>query len=290
MIMPNPETHRKNQQRPEKGWRAFAERYVEIGAYPLIVGTTLAVFCGLEEHLPPFLAAYLSLPPAVVSIVWLETIRPYRKTWRPQAGDMIVDGLYLVTVQIALANGLSWGVVGLTDTMTATIWPSHWPTIAQVVLMLLVADLSRYGLHRLSHSWAPLWRLHQCHHQPGKLYWLNVGRFHPIDKSLQFAVDCLPFLLLGVSETVLAGYFVFYAVNGFFQHSNGRFRLGFLNHVIAGPELHRWHHAKNVADANCNFGNNLIVWDWLFGTRYLPADRAVGALGLSYELERAYDK
>jgi len=30
------------------------------------------------------------------------------------------------------------------------------------------------------------------HHYPHKLYWLNVGRFHPIEKALQYMLDMLP--------------------------------------------------------------------------------------------------
>ena len=57
-------------------------------------------------------------------------------------------------------------------------------------------------------------------------------------------------------------------------------RLGPLNHIVSGPELHRWHHSEFSHESDTNFGNNLIVWDWLFGTRFLPADREVGRLGL----------
>jgi sterol desaturase/sphingolipid hydroxylase (fatty acid hydroxylase superfamily) len=97
---------------------------------------------------------------------------------------------------------------------------------------------------------------------------------------IQYLVDALPFLLLGVSETVLAMYFVFYSVNGFFQHCNIKLRLGFLNYLVSGPELHRWHHSKHTAESNHNYGNNLIVWDLVFGSWYLPRDRAVDELGL----------
>jgi sterol desaturase/sphingolipid hydroxylase (fatty acid hydroxylase superfamily) len=27
------------------------------------------------------------------------------------------------------------------------------------------------------------------------------------------------------------------------------------------------------AEADCNYGNNFIFWDAVFGTRYLPSDR-----------------
>ena len=129
-------------------------------------------------------------------------------------------------------------------------------------------------------EWEPLWRVHAVHHAPQRLYTLNVGRFHPIDKGLQFVFDALPFLALGVQEDVLSLYFVWYAVNGFFQHSNADVRLGWLNYVVSGPELHRWHHSMQKEESNHNYGNHLIVWDVVFGSRYLPADGSVGALGL----------
>ena len=75
-------------------------------------------------------------------------------------------------------------------------------------------------------------------------------------------------------------YFVFYAINGFFQHCNIKLHLGPLNYLISGPELHRWHHSVLVAESNNNYGNNLIVWDLIFGSWFLPRDRKVGDLGL----------
>jgi len=148
------------------------------------------------------------------------------------------------------------------------------------ILMVLMADFFRYWLHRLSHEWMPLWRLHAVHHSPHKLYSMNVGRFHPLEKSIQFIFDALPFIILGITENVLALYFVFYSINGFFQHCNIKIYLGPLNYVISGPELHRWHHSVKIKESNKNFGNNLIVWDLLFGTWHLPKAKKVEQLGL----------
>jgi len=147
-------------------------------------------------------------------------------------------------------------------------------------MMLLLADFLRYWLHRASHRWKPLWKLHEVHHSPKKLYWMNVGRFHPIEKGMQYVFDALPFIVLGVSQEVLALYFVFYAINGFFQHCNIDLRLGVLNFLVSGPELHRWHHSKRIKESDNNFGNNLIIWDLIFSTRYLPSERSVGELGV----------
>ena len=83
-----------------------------------------------------------------------------------------------------------------------------------------------------------------------------------------------------VSGEVVSAYFVFYAVNGFYQHSNADLRLGWLNWLVSGPELHRWHHSVLPKESDRNFGNNLILWDVVFGTRFLPRGRSVEDLGL----------
>ena len=151
--------------------------------------------------------------------------------------------------------------------------------------MMVIADGLRYWLHRLAHEWEPLWRFHAVHHSPHKLYWFNVGRFHPIDKGLQIYLDTIPFVLVGVGGAVLGLYIVCYAINGFFQHCNIDLRLGPLNYLISGPELHRWHHSMVKHESNRNYGNNLIIWDLLFGSWYLPIEREVQDLGL---VNRAY--
>jgi sterol desaturase/sphingolipid hydroxylase (fatty acid hydroxylase superfamily) len=149
-----------------------------------------------------------------------------------------------------------------------------------VLLKIAAGDVLRYWLHRWSHEHGVLWRLHAVHHQPRKLYAANVFRFHPLDKALQFLGDTLPFILLGVGPETLAYYFVVYATGGFFQHSNLDVRYGWLNYLVVGPELHRWHHARRIAESNANYAHTFALWDLLFGTYRRPADRQVGELGL----------
>ena len=223
----------------------------------------------------------------MLAVTWLERVLPHREEWRARRDEVGTDALFMLVVQALLPKALTFGLAvsvlrWLEEAGGAlqNVWPSELAVPLQVVLMLLVADFLRYWLHVLSHTADPLWRLHAVHHAPERLYWLNVGRFHPLEKALQFALDAAPFLVLGVGETVLAGYFVFYALNGFFQHSNVELRMGVLNWVVSGAPLHRWHHSRSAAESNHNYGNNLIVWDVLFGTRFLPEDREVGELGL----------
>ena len=225
-------------------------------------------------------------------IVCLERKYPHREEWWADKQEIVQDGLFMALIQGVFPKLLTVSVVWILLQVfyghrlnVEGWWPTHWPVPLQMLLMMVVADGFRYWLHRWAHEWDPLWRFHAVHHSPHKLYWLNVGRFHPIDKGLQVFLDTFPFLLVGVGEEVLGLYVVCYAINGFFQHCNIDLRFGMLNYVISGPELHRWHHSMITQESNHNYGNNLIIWDLVFGTWYLPKGRNVQELGL---LNRKY--
>ena len=139
------------------------------------------------------------------------------------------------------------------------------------MLALVVAELPKYWLHRLEHEWEPLWRIHATHHSAERLYWLNAGRFHPIDIGLDYVLGIGTLVLLGCGDAVIALFLLVSGVHGVFQHANLPLRCGPLNWFFSMAELHRWHHVPDTARANHNYGQNLIVWDVVFGTRYLPA-------------------
>lgn len=257
--------------------------------YPTVMLVCIGSFYGLQAiGFSAFTASYMIAALGGLGLITiLEFVLPYRLDWQPKFNEIRLDMLFMLLVQVLLPKALTlWVVVMITHAVgmqsmpLIELWPHRLPDWLQMLLMLMIADLFRYWLHRLAHEWKPLWRFHAVHHSVDKLYWLNVGRFHPLDKILQFLFDALPFILLGVAENVLALYFVVYAVNGFFQHSNIDVKLGVLNYLVSGPELHRWHHSKQVSESNRNYGNNLIIWDLVFGTYFLPRHRKVSALGL----------
>ena len=105
---------------------------------------------------------------------------------------------------------------------------------------------------------------------------------------MQMLLDSVPFVLMAVDPAVLSLYYLSYATNGFFQHCNIDLRYGLLNYVVGSAETHRWHHSREPREANANYGNTVIVWDVLFGTWFLPADRAIGALGLHQKLPASF--
>ena len=249
--------------------------------YPSFFAAAIAMFATMLKHGSPLLIAlYIPIALVAIAIIGLELAFPARPDWKPCRSDVASDALFMVFVQTllprVLAAGLSLAIAAWTHAHAPSAWwPHQWPLFGQALLMVLAVDLLRYWLHRACHTLPALWRLHEVHHSPDILYTLNVGRFHPLEKVLHFSLDTVPFVLLGVAPEVVAAYFLFYAVNGFFQHSNLQLRYGFLNYVVGSAETHRWHHARDPKVAYCNFGNTTIVWDLLFGTWYLPKDRSL---------------
>jgi sterol desaturase/sphingolipid hydroxylase (fatty acid hydroxylase superfamily) len=57
-------------------------------------------------------------------------------------------------------------------------------------------------------------------------------------------------------------------------------RSGWLQRIVNGPEMHRWHHSDHRAEGEMNFATKLAIWDWLFGTAFLPRDRKPSGYGL----------
>ena len=266
----------------------LVHRYFPWVAYPLGVGIAIYLHITMlywgtnlqvSTYVPVFLAAGL--------ISLFELYFPNLQQWRPKIDDVKNDVIYMLIVQTILPKVLAFlsalillRFVQSNDLSFSSYWPHHLPNWAQAIAMILIADFLRYWFHVASHKNSFLWRFHAVHHSPKKLYWINTGRFHPIEKAAQFVFDALPFIILGINESVLALYFVFYAVNGFYQHSNIKLKFGILNYLISTAELHRWHHSCIERESNSNYGNNTIVWDLLFGTRFLPVARNIEKVGL----------
>ena len=63
-------------------------------------------------------------------------------------------------------------------------------------------------------------------------------------------------------------------MQGLVSHFNVDSRVGVLNHLLVGTELHRWHHAVGVQG---NYAAVLPMWDRLFGTYvYRPGETPEG--------------
>ena len=80
------------------------------------------------------------------------------------------------------------------------------------------------------------------------------------------------FVLMSTYGNAIDYAFIFPIVAGLI----GAFALGpFMKYIFNSPEMHIWHHSYELpADRQrgINFGISLSLWDWLFGTAYIPHD------------------
>ncbi len=161
---------------------------------------------------------------------------------------------------------------------------SRWSVLAQVSFFLVTHDLYIYTFHRLQHRIPLLWRLHEAHHSVPQVDWLSGARSHVLEILINQTIEFAPIVFLGATPAVAAIKGCVSAIWGMFIHSNLDVRLGPLQYVFNGPEMHRWHHAEDPAAYNKNFATKLAFWDWLFGTAYFPDpdERKAAVYGLPY--------
>jgi sterol desaturase/sphingolipid hydroxylase (fatty acid hydroxylase superfamily) len=153
------------------------------------------------------------------------------------------------------------------------------PRWAQALTILVVGDFIGYWSHRWFHG-RRLWKFHAVHHSSTELDWLSASRLHPVNELGSRLLQAIPFVLLGFSPLVLAAYvplLTFYAI---FVHANVSWGFGPLRYVIATPLFHRWHHTCEDEALDKNFAGLLPVWDFLFGTLYLPKDKVPTRFGV----------
>ncbi len=254
--------------------------------YPLVLALTyLAYFFLISLSLPKIISLYLAVVLGLLVILFLEYSNTYRKEWKPVKADFIQDISYMVFVQVSIPLCIRFGLiyllatVGFENGVIFQIWPRGLSTLPQVLLIILIGEFFQYWWHRFAHRNALLWSIHSIHHRPQKLYSINTARFHPIDKVVEYLFDIFMFIAIGAEIEIIYLYYIYFAINGFFQHSNTKVELGLFNKVIASAELHRLHHDIDPKEANHNFGNNTILWDIVFKT-YKSPDLSVGALGV----------
>lgn len=254
----------------------MVRRACSFALYPVLaLGAAWAMVGALDRGYPTFWAVALIQTTAVIVVIALEHALPFRQAWLRSHGDLRTDIAHLA-ITSNVVTGVRWavtvGFVALVGPTGIAAWPDAWPLWAQVALVTVIQGFFGYWVHRAHHTLPILWRLHAVHHSAPRVYWLNQARVHPIE-SMFDGLTFLPLLLLGAPERALLVFTAFSGVHLTLQHANIDLRIGPLNWILSLSELHRWHHARERAFADANYGGVLLIWDVVFGTRVLPRDR-----------------
>jgi len=252
--------------------------------WPALVAAALAAnHAGLRIGYPIvfFNASYLALAGA---LFMLERIMPHEARWRDDDGQLIPDiGHTLVSksmVQILIASLTVMGAADALELSGASWWPHGWPLPLQILLGLVIAEFGFYWAHRLAHEWPLLWRFHAIHHSVTRLWFVNTGRFHFVDTVASVGFGLAVGLALGIPKEIIIWVSAITAYLGLLTHCNVEMRCGPFNYLFNTPCLHRWHHSMVPEEGNRNYGENLMIYDQLFGTFINPPRRPPVRIGI----------
>lgn len=152
------------------------------------------------------------------------------------------------------------------------------PFWLQLILVIFLYSLMKYGIHRMQHRVSFLWELHSYHHSVTDLKASNTFMSHPLDWALRNVLPPVILGAVGFNPTVIVFGVGLLGLFGTFSHCGAGLHAGWLNHVFVTPELHRWHHSAEVPSGHkfsVNYGVGFILWDRIFGTYYLPMENGV---------------
>lgn len=153
-------------------------------------------------------------------------------------------------------------------------------------LLLVVGDLAVYIVHRFHHENRIFWPFHSLHHSAEVMTPITVYRKHPVYDLISAIVKgVLIGALQGVMIALFAGEISFVSVvgvNAFYvafnmaasnlRHTHIWLSFGpVLEHIFISPAQHQVHHSIDPKHHNKNYGEVLAIWDWMFGTLYVPS-------------------
>jgi ornithine lipid hydroxylase len=257
----------------------------------LFAASAGATYAGVVTGHPVlvFNATYVAL---ALAIALLERVMPHEEAWLNNDGQVVPDIAHTLlnkgVAQVIVVTLTVMGFAQMAAVAGSGWWPQHWPLAAQTVLGLVLAEFGLYWKHRIAHEWPLMWRFHAVHHSVTRLWFLNTGRFHLVDTLTGLIVAMPLLLLLGAPSDTMIMVSAITAVIGILTHSNVEMRCGFLNYVFNTPELHRWHHSKVLAEGNRNYGENLMLFDQLFGTFFISPRRPPADIGIRHPMPSTF--
>jgi sterol desaturase/sphingolipid hydroxylase (fatty acid hydroxylase superfamily) len=176
----------------------------------------------------------------------------------------------------------------------AMLPPGVTLAVLQFLVILLARDFGAYVGHWLLHKVPLLWSVHRTHHSAEALTFFTSVRIHPLEYLHMQAFAALfgglgggAFLYLTGSAlhaaplAMLMAAGIFFESFGLAQHSHLPISFGRLNRLLVSPVMHQMHHSAELRHRDKNLGTQFAIFDWLFGTLYLPEKGERWRLGLN---------
>ena len=216
-------------------------------------------------------------------VVWgLELAFPWRKNQAAIREDFFLFSLigYNAVSNVAVeAFNDFLALFGITNLVAFQI--ASWPVWSQFLLLFVLADFIQWNVHRWLHYSPWLWEFHKVHHSVEQMGFAAHLRYHWMETIVYKTVQYIPLSMIGFG---LDDFFILHLVTiliGHLNHANVKITYGPLKYILNNPVMHLWHHAKDVPAGThgVNYGISLSLWDYLFGTAYIPNQNANEQLG-----------
>jgi sterol desaturase/sphingolipid hydroxylase (fatty acid hydroxylase superfamily) len=208
---------------------------------------------------------------SVFVFVWLERRYPYTKGMPIFREGFWVDLVWYTFIQSYFLKIVifQWIILPVDHRwhLSRLQLVTHWPVALQVLFFLVI---------------------HEAHHSNKEVDWLAGTRSHTLEILINQTAEFAPIVLLGASPIVVPIKALLDAVWGMYIHANIDIQSGKLQYFINGPEMHQWHHSNDRAVFFANYSTKFALWDWLFGTAYLPGRKKPDEFGLPYDYPRDY--
>jgi sterol desaturase/sphingolipid hydroxylase (fatty acid hydroxylase superfamily) len=221
-------------------------------------------------------------------LVWLlEIILPWRKGQSIIRRDFWLDGFYMLfnffLFSLIGYNALSNVAVEAFNDLLASMGIRNlvalevgsWPRAAQLGLMFVLADFIHWNVHRLLHRVPWLWTFHKLHHSVKEMGFAAHLRFHWMETIVYKSLQYIPLAMIGFG---IKDFFIIHMIAlliGHLNHANLGWDYGPLKYILNNPRMHIWHHARELPARyryGINYGISLSVWDYVFGTAYIPGE------------------
>lgn len=221
-------------------------------------------------------------------IVWgLEIIIPWRKQQKIFRRDFWLDGFYMFfnffLFSLVGYNALSnvavkafndfLGLFGIENLVAIHI--DSLPFIVQLLIMFVVADFLQWAVHIMLHKVPWMWQFHKVHHSVKEMGFAAHLRFHWMETNIYKSAQYIPLSMIGFGIQDFFIVHTFATAIGHLNHSNLNLSYGPLKYIFNNPKMHIWHHSKELPAEHpdgMNYAISLSLWDYLFGTAYIPYD------------------
>lgn len=217
------------------------------------------------------------IPTWAILMIALERVFPYTKGVKLFRRGFWIDLIWYTFIQSKILEILifTYIILGLKNYLgLQNFGPlSHWNFWVLLGIFFVTHDFYIYWFHRLQHNNKYLWRTHEAHHSNREIDFIAGSRSHPLEILINQTIEFTPIFFL-VDSTTAAYLFplkgLIDALWGMWIHANVNVNSGRLQYIINGPEMHQWHHANHYEVFYKNYSTKLAIWDWIFGTGFLP--------------------